>query len=192
MRLWSRLPSELRNWLLSFLAWGLVAFSMGAEDAAHHSHSILHGLRMGLRDWLPWAILTPLIFQLVARLPIDRQRWKIALPVHVVCGIAAVLALPVVEDDGRPHDAARPGAGVSRKRLRPRPAWQEERAAWPAGFDLLHFASFEIPIYLMLVSAAHTLLFSRRTREREASLARALSEAQKMQLQPHFFSTRST
>jgi LytS/YehU family sensor histidine kinase len=44
----------------------------------------------------------------------------------------------------------------------------------------------EIPIYLMLVSGAHTLTFYRMTKERESSLAVARAEAQKMQLQPHF------
>jgi LytS/YehU family sensor histidine kinase len=54
------------------------------------------------------------------------------------------------------------------------------------GFNLLRLATFELPIYLMLVSGAHTLTFYRRTLERESSLARARAEAQKMQLQPHF------
>jgi len=56
----------------------------------------------------------------------------------------------------------------------------------PGTFDLLRVVRFELPIYLMLVSGAHTLTFYRRTQEREASLALARAEAQKMQLQPHF------
>jgi sensor histidine kinase YesM len=51
---------------------------------------------------------------------------------------------------------------------------------------MLRLATFQIPIYLMLVSGAHTLTFYRRTQERESSLAIARAEAQKMQLQPHF------
>jgi sensor histidine kinase YesM len=51
---------------------------------------------------------------------------------------------------------------------------------------MLRMATFEVPIYLMLVSGAHTLTFYRRTQDRESSLAIARSEAQKMQLQPHF------
>ena len=45
-------------------------------------------LAPGLRDWLPWAVWTPLIFRLVARLPLDRARWRLAVPVHLAaCAI---------------------------------------------------------------------------------------------------------
>jgi two-component sensor histidine kinase len=39
---------------------------------------------------LPWAVLAPLIFRLVGRLPLDRDRWKIAIPVHLLCCVGAV------------------------------------------------------------------------------------------------------
>ena len=53
--------------------------------------------------------------------------------------------------------------------------------------------SFELPIYLMIMSGAHAALFYRRSQERAASLARARLEALRMQLQPHFlFNTLNT
>ena len=173
-RMWTGIPPMARAWILSFLCWGIVACSLGIESAARNPNLWLSAIRPGLRDWLPWAILTPLIFLLVRRLPIDRQRWKLALPVHILCGITIVLLCQWWKITVDPTINAGPGPdpGV----LGP-----------PGGpFDMLRMATFEMPIYLMLVSGAHTLTFYRRTQDRESSLAIARAEAQKMQLQPHF------
>jgi hypothetical protein len=35
-------------------------------------------LRMAVRDWLPWVLIAPLIFRLVSRLRLERERWKVA------------------------------------------------------------------------------------------------------------------
>jgi two-component system, LytTR family, sensor kinase len=191
-RLWMSLPPLTRAWLLSFLCWGIVALSMGIEVAARAQRPWMGAVWPGIRDWLPWAILTPLIFMLVDRLPIDRQRWRLALPVQILCGAVAVIlcqywklevdkwfgmtprmmfAPPPIPGGAGPMLPGGPGPG-----LLP-----------PGGpFDMLRLATFELPIYLMLASGAHTLTYYRRTQERESSLALARSEAQKMQLQPHF------
>jgi two-component sensor histidine kinase len=182
-QLWSALPPLARAWVLSFLCWGIVACSLGFEAASKTQNLWLSAIRTGTRDWLPWAVLTPLIFQLVNRLPIDRQRWRLALPVHILCGIATVLLCQwwKITVDQRikgwlPPTAEAPG-GQERA-----PEFLEPGGA----FDMLRLATFEIPIYLMLVSGAHTLTYYRRTQDRESSLAVARAEAQKMQLQPHF------
>jgi two-component sensor histidine kinase len=199
-RIWSGLPPLVKGWLLSFLCWGIVACSLGIEAASRTQDLWRSAILPGIRDWLPWAVLTPLVFRLVKRLPIDRQRWRLALPVHILCGIATVvlcqwwkvtvdreggqvlpppgawgpmmiMALPPGVPPGPP-----PGEGPGPGFLGP-----------PGGaFDMLRMATFEIPIYLMLVSGAHTLTYYRRTQDRESSLAVARAEAQKMQLQPHF------
>ena len=60
-------------------------------------------------------------------------------------------------------------------------------------FDMLQFLSFEFPIYFMLLTGAHAVLFMRRDQERATSLARARLDALRMQLQPHFlFNTLNT
>ncbi len=182
-----------RAWILSFLCWGTVACSLGFEAAARTRNPWYSGVRPGLTMWLPWAVLTPLIFLLVSRLPIDRQRWKLAVPVHLLCCLATVLlcqywrmamdtnlwplpeAWRVVMAPPLPPGA--PGG----------PGQAQGVLALSGGaFDMIRMATFEVPIYLMLVSGAHTLTFYRRTQDRESSLAIARAEAQKMQLQPHF------
>jgi two-component sensor histidine kinase len=169
--------------VLSFVCWGIVACSLGVEAAARSQNLWVAMIRPGIRDWLPWAILTPLIFSLVNRLPIDRQRWKLALPVQVLCGVATVLLCQwwkATVDRGF-GEGPLTYEGLGGQGL-------EQALLGPAGgaFDMLRMATFDIPIYLMLVSGAHTLTFYRRTQDRESSLAVARAEAQKMQLQPHF------
>ncbi|MGA3171642.1 MAG: histidine kinase [Chthoniobacteraceae bacterium] len=190
-------PSPLaRAWVLSFLCWGIVACSLGIEAAARTQNLWLSAVRPGITDWLPWAVLTPLIFLLVRHLPIDRQHWKVALPVHILCGIATVLfcqwwkdlvdrgfgASPALPEYLAPMAGAPPPPPTGLGGPAPAPA-----SLGPEGaFDMLRMATFELPIYLMLVSGAHTLTFYRKAQERESSLAVARAEAQKMQLQPHF------
>jgi len=54
-------------------------------------------------------------------------------------------------------------------------------------------ASVEIPIYVMIVTAAHTLRFYRRAEIRSGQLASAHLQALQAQLQPHFlFNTLNT
>ena len=166
---------------MSFLCWGIVAFLLGAEAAAKTQNIWQSAIWPGISDWLPWAILTPLIVRLVKRLPIDRQHWILTLPFHLLCGVATVLLCQwwkIIVDVGV-RDGLPPAAALSL-------AGPADSGGPPGVLDILHMATFEIPIYLMLVSGAHTLIFYRRTLDRESSLAVARAEAQKMQLQPHF------
>jgi hypothetical protein len=183
--------------VISFLCWGIVACTLGIEAAARTQNLWLSAVWPGIRDWLPWAVISPLIFRLVNRLPIDRQRWKVALPIHVLCGLGTVLLClwwGLTLDRGMaaqtPPPAPWEGPMLSATRRGGEhggPAAGQAALEPPGGaFDMLRMATFEVPIYLMLVSGAHTLTYYRRTQDRESSLALARSEAQKMQLQPHF------
>lgn len=63
----------------------------------------------------------------------------------------------------------------------------------PPGWDFFHFASVEIPVYLMIICAVHTLHFYRRAEIRSGQLARARLQALQMQIHPHFlFNTLNT
>ncbi len=189
---WYRLSPLARAWILSFACWGIVACSLGIEAVSRTQNLWLSAIRPGIADWLPWALLSPLIFLLVKRLPIDRQRWRLALPVHILCGIATVLLLQQWRELVDSGLGESPPSFLSPLLGRMPPAGHGGQALEPAfsgsegAFDMLRMATVQLPIYLMLVSGAHTLIFYRRTQERESSLAIARSEAQKMQLQPHF------
>jgi two-component system, LytTR family, sensor kinase len=167
----------LRGWLISFLAFGLVALVLVGQFALAVSLSWSEALQMAARDWLPWAIITPLVFRFVARVPIERNRLKLALPLHIGCGIAMMALCILWADVVLPSHFT--------------PSGSQGAPAEPPWF--VRVVVFRLPVYLVIVSLAHALYFYRRYQERErrtlsleASLAKARLEALRMQLQPHF------
>jgi hypothetical protein len=198
MRFFRPFAPLLRGWGLSFLGWGAIAAVLGAQLVQQDRGDWEEALRLGLRDWLPWAVLTPLIFHLIERLPIEHRNWRIALPVHI--GLCVVV-VTLCEQWKRPFlDAGSPAAQRqpppepprdfgTRGNLPPPPPGNPPGKILPKQpphFDLFHYLSYTLPIYLFIASAAHTLLYRRRLAEHTASLARARLEGLRMQLQPHF------
>src|SRR4051812_19576935 len=92
MNFFSPVRPLLKGWLLSLLVFGLLAFILVGQFALAFSMPFDSALRSAARDWLPWALLAPLIFRLVSRLPLERQHWKIAGPVHLIFGLATIAA----------------------------------------------------------------------------------------------------
>lgn len=200
MNFFSPVRPLLKGWLFSFLVFGLLAFILVGQFALAVSMPWDSALRTAARDWLPWALLTPLIFRLVSRLPLERRRRKIAWPVHVICGLATIAACswwaenifpPRWRSEMRLQGGPPPGPRSERPPRPPspdgRPPGRPEPRRNP--FNAFFLIGFRAPIYLAIVSVAHALLFYRRSQEHdrlEASLAKARVEALKMQLQPHF------
>jgi len=167
----------LKGWLLSFAAFGIVALVLGGQFAWAVSMPWTEALRMAARDWLPWALIAPPIFDLVARVPIERNRLNSALDLHTACCVG-VLALCTV------------WAGVIVPMHFPAGARPHPPPMPPF---LVGMIAFRMPVYLAIVSIAHAFYFYRRYQERErrtlsleASLAKARLEALRAQLQPHF------
>ena len=170
----------LKAWGWSFLFFGLIALVVVGQVVWSVSIPLREAWSMAARDWLPWAVVSPLLFRLVSRLPLEHSRWRLALPVHLLCGIVVValytwwgeIVLPPPHPSHPTHaaegDTGRPG---SRPNHRP---WM---------FAILFF---RVPIYLAVISVAHALYFYRRSLEREHSLSQANLAALRMQLQPHF------
>jgi signal transduction histidine kinase len=216
-KVWRAAWSLLKDWLLSLLIFSGVAVVMVGQFALANQRPLLDSLPssawMAGRDWLPWAILAPFIVRLVARLPLERRRWFIATPVHLVACVAAVAAciwwgetvfpwqnFPRAwssRPDSRAPTAQRPAASTTenapaRSPSRgPRGPWGRDEQSTFRRYAFLF--GFRLPIYLAIVSVAHALHFYRRSQDRErrslelqASLAQARLEALKMQLQPHF------
>ncbi len=205
MRLFSPIQPLLRGWLISFGVFGLLALVLVGQFALAVSMPEADALRMAARDWLPWAILTPLLFRFVSRYPFGPGRWRRAIPLHLACALAT-FALTMVwaemvvppqppkfhfsedgehgQGEGRPQDGGKPhGEG-----MRPPPP-----GGHGIGGDFVFFLGFRFPIYLAIISIAHAVYFYRGSQEREkrtlgleASLAKARLEALRMQLQPHF------
>jgi two-component system LytT family sensor kinase len=179
-------------WALSFLGWGLVGFVLGVNFVGGTDIPWTEALRASIRDQLPWALLTPLVFRFATRHLIDRGTWIKNLLLHSLVGGLVIWGIhqwKIVVDSGPgPHRDSPP---VSAKNFGPQIEPPVEPP--PSGWDFFHFASVEIPIYVMMVTAAHTLRFYRRAEIRAGQLARARLQALQAQLQPHFlFNTLNT
>ena len=167
-------------WVLITIATALQFWLLRREDAAE-------ALRFASVQWLPWPVLTPLIFWLASAFTLEREKWVKRVLVHLSASVCVVLLLGVLSYWQRPPlPPGRGGAGVERSARRPPP----ERT--PAEGILLR-ATFHFPIFWAIVGVAHAFLFYERVqrREREATelqwrLANARLQALRMQLNPHF------
>jgi hypothetical protein len=182
----------LYGWFLSFAGWGLVAFVLGLNFVRSTNIPWTHALHAAIRDQLPWAVLTPLIFRFAARHLIDHPNWQRNLALNLLIGMIVIWGIhqwKVFIDPAGPGPHHRPT--ISAGDLQP--FGSEPLPPPPSGWDFFHFASVEIPIYLMIISAAHTLHFYRRAEMRSGQLARARLQALQMQIHPHFlFNTLNT
>lgn len=195
MRFFSPIVPLLKGWLLSFAGFGLLAFALGSQFVSATSLPWTEAARMGLRDWLPWAILAPLLFRLGLRLPILRDGSRWALPVHLLCCVATLAACEWWAGMIPPPPRG-PGPRMEFKsgERPPRPRGEPPRGPRRGpSFGVLFLIGLRLPVYLAILSIGHAAHFYRRSQERErralelsASLARARADALKMQLQPHF------
>jgi two-component sensor histidine kinase len=163
-----------------------------------------------LVQWLPWALLSPVIFWMVLRFPIGRPSvgWRILH--YLICGFAfVVLAAWLSTDLLAPQLITRFGGGPEVADHGPPFGPPDENP--PDGADHFPFhgrhfhrmhslgppiearISFNVPIYLTLLSLSHTFVYFRRSQQRErraieleSQLDRARLHALRMQLQPHF------
>jgi two-component sensor histidine kinase len=199
----------LTGWLVSSTGWGFVALAMTANSIATGHGSFIDNIRPSVRDWLAWAIITPLLFRFVSRFPIDRKTWKQAVPVHFAVALLSIAAVhgwkeiidPSMPRFGRGMDWLREpfaefgpdGPGPGGGRPPHPPPFGTPFHPPPRLVDLLYVFSFEVPIYLMIISGAHSVEFYRRSQTRAAQLARARLQSLQAQLQPHFlFNTLNT
>jgi len=177
----------------------LFASQLGLSGALPWSVALKHSLA----EWLPWVVLSPLIFWLAERFPVERPRWWRGIAINLpVAMVAIVLAEAVFQAIARPPDQ-----GASRVRREAGGPADEEGPAGPErrrgpGVEgrtgpfngpMQHLLHFHLPICLFTGMAAHAYAYFRRYQEKErreielqASLAEARLLALQMQLQPHF------
>ena len=162
---------------------------------------------ISLRDWYPWLLFGPIVVWLALRFPLERDRWQVSIPVHILGCAAAVLLYGLMVPRG---PAGRPLSGGPASRFRggseQRPPFPPENRPPGAGSPgrgqlppegeivLRHapdpralffnragmHARFNVPIYWVIVSVAHALTYYRSSQERERKaleLESRLSEA---------------
>jgi two-component sensor histidine kinase len=197
MRFFQPIGPLVKGWLLSLVAFGILAFLFVGQFAWMVSLPLGQALRIAARDWLCWALVTPLLFRLVGRLPLERGRWKVGLPVHLACALATIAfcgwwadsVFPMRGDfRGGPHPEFHtphappssipppgprpdgpPPHGPQGTDHGPGPGGDHGPRPGPPGhfFAGLFSLGLRLPIYLALISSAHALYFYRRAQERE-------------------------
>jgi hypothetical protein len=201
--------------LVAVAAWGVFIVLVSAMPVLGGVFTWQQAVRMALNQWLPWMVLSPLIFWFTLRLPIERNGWAWRISAHLIVGVMSVVAcaglsdyiiapyLPPFGRDARefvnrPLPSGNPPFGQSRNPLPhgepPPPHFHDNRP------PLLVRAQFNVPIYLTIVSLCHTIAYFRRSQQRgrrtlelETLLGQARLQALRMQLHPHFlFNTLNT
>ncbi|MCX7824778.1 MAG: sensor histidine kinase [Verrucomicrobiae bacterium] len=193
--------------------WTALTLAMAGYFVVASVFSWDQALRVSLRDWVSWAILSPLVVWLALRFPLERTKLWRSAPAHIAGCALAVAACGAINDwlmpwtgpgFGRPPRRPPPTEGMSaplsREERQPGPPHdrppppREYRGRRPPPSSWLWLrAKINIPIYWVIVSVVHALTYYRRSQERErkalelsASLAQARLQALKLQLQPHF------
>ena len=177
----------LKGWFVSFCIFGLLGTLLCVQFAWSTDFTWSEVARLAFRDWFPWAVVSPFLFLLVAKLPLFSGRAAIAAPAHLMCAMATFAMCTWWSEWVEKH--------------RPPPAQVEESEAETAPpptpprllAQYFFLLAFRLPVYLAILSAAHALYFYRRSQARErhgleleAGRVTARLEALQMQLQPHF------
>lgn len=177
-----------------FAAWTLFGLFFASQTYLGQAYLgqvyLGRGLSWGeaLLRWMPcayaWALLTPLVRWLNRRFPITRERWLLALIVHVPCSLAFSAAGMLLYALGQ--QLLSPGGHFFTREALAR--------------LLLAALHIDLLIYAGVVGACYAIDHYRHYRERElttaqlqAALARAELAALRSQLHPHFlFNTLNT
>lgn len=210
---WSgAIRQQLFVWAVVFGLWILLVFAFAGQLVITADREWPDALVMSLRDWLPWALLSPIIAWLSARFPLERKRLLVSVPVHLAACTTAVLSCYLLLRPGPIDRNPPPGPGPQLRfrggrgagppfgpGMRPfdgqppdqRVPPEERRRVFING--LIMFARSHVPIYWIIVSVVHAMAYYRRSEERErkaveleARLADAKLQALRMQLHPHF------
>lgn len=176
----SLLERPLARWGIILAVWtalGFLSVSQSVIYSAYSGQPIHLGALIVARlaDWYTCALFTPAFFWLADHWPIDREHWKIGLPVHLAAAMLFVVLKYTL---------------FLQVRL-----WLRPTGGGPTSLRdfLAAYAINEFLVFLAVIGVVHAVQFYRRFRAREiqaerlrAQLAEARLEALSSQLRPHF------
>ncbi len=98
---------------LSGLAWVVLGAAFAAQLVFSGSFTWESAIRISIRDWLPWALLSPGVFALAIAFPLERGHWIGHLPVHLGACLLSVVACEWLGHALRPANELNPPAGAT-------------------------------------------------------------------------------
>jgi hypothetical protein len=195
-------------WIICLLGWTalLVITASSIHVAGFRPFGLV--VQMTLALWLPYGLLTPLVFLTVRRYPITFATWRSTIGIHLLASLVFVIVCqgvflgvmkaiePAMEKSFKEQQVQAPPVVDLMQRGRHPPFFEvsPETGLPKPNFHMLIFkAVTNLPLYWVLAAFAHALLAPARLREREqqaAELSAHLSQAHlaglRTQLQPHF------
>ncbi len=184
-------------WAISFGTWALIAFAGSFTMYQYYRFRDWPGsfgslMALQLSQTLTYAPLSPLVFQLACRYPIQRRNWSVRLALYAAGGLIFSLAHIVLR--GMTY-----GVFDAKTKSYVYPVWDFERHVIRIRWDLfqsLFFLNIVDDItgtYIPIVLIAYLVAYYQRLRQRElrtsqlqTQLAKARLQTLKSQLQPHF------
>ena len=172
-------------WVLYFAIWTVIGLAFAGQlylTQAEIGRPVnwQFALSRNLIDWYAFAVLAIPAIWLANRIPLERGDWRRRITIHAVASILFSVVWMVLR-------AVLAAAVELTPERTPLGFWTAFSYALVATFF------FNVLIYWVVVSVAHTIRFYRRDRERElrtaeleTRLAQARLQALQMQLNPHF------
>lgn len=190
-RQWVIWGGSLAVWLFITLVATFAVLQMYRAEGGHLTFS--QSLFMQLSQMMPYALMTPFVFALVARFPIRRENWVWVLALYLVGG--AIFTLVHVGLRG----ATPYGVWDSEAHMWHSAAWNYHthkfHIQWPIFKRMFVNESYDdiVDTYVPILFIAYVVSYYSKLKEREkftsqleVQLTKANLQVLKSQLQPHF------
>jgi len=193
-------PRSQRPWLIWVVSFGVWTFlTFAATGTIYEMYratgrgSIKETFFLQLSQIFPYAFLTPFVFALAMRYPVQRGNWARRSVLHLACGVA-FSAIHVIMRAATPYAFWDPQSRTWMSAI-----WDVHahvfRVQWPQ-LKMLFFSNVLDDVtgaYLPIALIAHVISYYKTSREREIrtsqlqiQLTKSRLQALKSQLQPHF------
>lgn len=180
-----RQRTPLPRFALIFAAWLvpalLSAFDSYMQSRLRHERPDWGWVFFAGVDWLLYAVLTPTVFRISRRFPLQREGLARRIALHIACALGMCVAWATLGQFLR-MAIFQQAAGFTMTKF-----WRELEG-W-----ILTTLPFGTGVYFALVGIEHALAYMAQARDREtqavrltAQLAEARLGALRMQLNPHF------
>lgn len=201
------LRSLMGRLLLLSAVWIATAAAFTLQLALGREIEWQVAVALAILDWGPWIVLSPLVLWFARRVRIDGRNWRKTVPIHLGVALLVVIVLEFSANLAMTRGwIPLPMGGPFREGREHRivEGNVNDREQTPARVVRVQprfiRARLTVPIYLLLVAAAHAVAFHQHSLERErralsaeARLVEARLMALQTQMQPHFlFNTLNT